>query len=72
MTRIFSKPAMPWARARQTSAMPPVAIFSRSVYFPKLSGCWALATFKPPGDLRQSVPQAGRSGAGGGICCYTE
>ena len=38
MTRIFSKPAMPCARARQTSAIPPVAIFSKSWYFPKDSG----------------------------------
>ena len=37
MATVFWKPSTPRMRAFQTSAMPPAAIFSSSVYWPKRS-----------------------------------
>ncbi len=38
MATIFWNPSTPVRRARKTSAIPPLAIFSRSSYWPKRSG----------------------------------
>src|SRR5436305_5410525 len=62
MATVFWKPSTPRIRAFQTSAMPPTAIFSWSVYWPKRSpGCCPSTTW-----MRWVVARSGGTGAAAG------
>jgi hypothetical protein len=65
MATIFWKPSTPRMRAFQTSAMPPVAIFSMSTYWPNFTpsvGSSGSSTFARPGGVSTGCETGTRSG----------
>ncbi len=74
---VFWKPSTPRMRAFQTSAMPPTAMRSSNVYWPKRSPGWSSTSSRKVGigmrcvaaasNVREAGAGCGRGGAAGGV-----